>query len=84
MKVGFASDEPYDPAQEMVVTRILEGGTAHKTRQLLTGDVIVSIDGIVTRGWDLPKVRVRAGGPRPQSAGISMLANWVTLALGDS
>jgi len=61
----------------MVVTRILEGGTAHKTRQLLTGDVIVSIDGIVTRGWDLPKVRVRAGGPRP-------LANWVTLALGDS
>jgi C-terminal processing protease CtpA/Prc len=46
----------------MVVIRILEGGAAHKTRKLLKGDVIVSIDGIVTRGWDLAKVCVRAGG----------------------
>ena len=44
-------------AQEMVVTRILEGGTAHRTQQLLAGDVIVSIDGLITQGWDLPKVR---------------------------
>lgn len=55
-------DDPCDPAQEMVVIRILEGGAAHKTRKLLKGDVIVSIDGIVTRGWDLAKVCVRAGG----------------------
>jgi hypothetical protein len=44
-------------AQEMVVTRILEGGAAHRTQQLLAGDVIVSIDGLITQGWDLPKVR---------------------------
>jgi len=40
----------------MVVTCILEGGTAHKTQQILPGDVITSIDGLVTMGWDLPKV----------------------------
>ena len=49
----------------MVVTRILEGGTAHRTQQLLAGDVIVSIDGLITRGWDLPKVR---GPPRASGA----------------
>ena len=40
----------------MVVTRLMEGGTAQLSKQIFPGDIIVSIDGIATHGWDLAKV----------------------------
>ena len=40
----------------MVVTRILDGGSADKSKQIFPGDIIQSVDGVVTLGWSLAKV----------------------------
>ena len=38
------------------MTRILDGGAADKSKQIFPGDIIQSVDGVVTHGWSLAKV----------------------------
>jgi hypothetical protein len=46
--------QPMQPdGREMIITRLLEGGSAHKSGQIQAGDVITSIDGIIIAGWEL-------------------------------
>ena len=40
----------------MIVTRLLEGGSALKSGQILQGDIIYSIDDVSTSGWSMLKV----------------------------
>ena len=40
----------------MVITRVLEGGSAHWSGQILPGDVIYSIDDVSTLGWQMSQV----------------------------
>ena len=38
------------------MTRILDGGSTDKSKQIFPGDIIQSVDGVVTLGWSLAKV----------------------------
>lgn len=65
--------QPVQPdGKEMVVTRIIEGGTAHLSNQVLPGDIIAMIDGSFIRGFDLSKVVSLLTGPEESTLRLGL------------
>jgi hypothetical protein len=65
--------QPMQPdGREMIITRLLEGGSAHKSGQIQAGDVITSIDGIIIAGWELNKVVGLLTGPDGSSVRLGL------------
>ena len=40
----------------MLVTRVMEGGSAHNSGEIFPGDVIYSIDDVSCLGWEMSRV----------------------------
>ena len=57
---------------EVVIIRLLEGGSADKSGKIQAGDVITSINNVTIAGWELPKVVEHLTGPDGTSVQLGL------------